>query len=246
VAKAAPDGHTLLVATSTPLAINPTVHKKLPYDPVSDFVPIALIATSPFTLVVNPSVPAASVSDLIRLAKEKPGELSYASAGPGSPHHLFFELLKSMTGIQATHVPYRGNVPAIADVVAGHVPTMFSDPSGLPLIKDGKVRALAASSAKRLPQAPEIPTIAEGGLSGFDAAAWIMVVAPEKTPPAIVERLHAEFKSISEQAELQERIVKNGQAPTVTPSVAELQSYVRSEVARWGKIVQQAGIAGSE
>ncbi len=151
-----------------------------------------------------------------------------------------------MTGIQATHVPYRGNVPAIADVVAGHVPTMFSDPSGLPLIKDGKVRALAASSAKRLPQAPEIPTIAEGGLSGFDAAAWIMVVAPEKTPPAIVERLHAEFKSISEQAELQERIVKNGQAPTVTPSVAELQSYVRSEVARWGKIVQQAGIAGSE
>jgi tripartite-type tricarboxylate transporter receptor subunit TctC len=171
VAKAAPDGYTLLVGTSTPLAINATLHKKLPYDPVADFVPVALIATSPFTLIVNPSVPARSLADLIRLAKEKPGGLSYASAGPGSPHHLFFELLKSMTGIEATHIPYRGNVPAITDVVAGHVPTMFSDPSGLPIIKDGKVRALAASTAIRLPQAPEVPTIAEQGLVGFDAAA---------------------------------------------------------------------------
>ena len=246
VAKAAPDGYTLLVATSTPMAINATVHKKLPYDPANDFVPIALLANSPFTLVVNPSLPAQSVSDLIRLAKEKPGELSYASAGPGSPHHLFFELLKSMTGIQATHVPYRGNVPAITDVVAGHVPVMFSDPSGLPIIKDGKVRALAASTAKRLPQVPEIPTIAEGGLSGFDAAAWIMLVAPANTPAAVVQRLHNEIKNISAQAEIEERIIKNGQTPTATPSVAELQNFVRSEIVRWGKVVQQAGIAGSE
>ena len=246
VAKAAPDGYTLLVATSTPMAINATVHKKLPYDPANDFVPVGLLANSPFTLVVNPSVPAQSVSDLIRLAKEKPGELSYASAGPGSPHHLFFELLKSMTGIQATHVPYRGNVPALTDVVAGHVPTMFSDPSGLPIITDAKVRALAASTAKRLPQLPELPTIAEGGLTGFDAAAWIMLVAPDKTPAAIVDRLHNEIRAISEQSDIRERIVRNGQTPTATMSVAELRNYVRSEIARWGKVVQQAGIAGSE
>ena len=131
-------------------------------------MPVALIANSPFTLVVNPSVPVQSVADLIRLAKEKPGQLSYASAGPGSPHHLFFELLKSMTGIHATHVPYRGNVPAITDVVAGHVPTMFTDPSGLPIIKDGKVRALAASTARRLPQAPEVAArIAEARIVRF-------------------------------------------------------------------------------
>jgi tripartite-type tricarboxylate transporter receptor subunit TctC len=246
VAKAAPDGYTLLVATSTPMAINATVHKKLPYDPATDFVPIAMLANSPFALVANPSLPVQSVSDLIRLAKEKPGQMSYASAGPGSPHHLFFELLKSTTGIQATHVPYRGNVPAITDVVAGHVPVMFSDPSGFPIIKDGKVRALAASTASRLPQLPEIPTIAEGGLSGFDAAAWIMLVAPDQTPTPIVERLHREIKEIAAQPEVQERILKNGQTPTPTPAVAELQNFVRSEIVRWGKVVQQAGIAGTE
>ncbi len=246
VARTAPDGYTLLVATSTPLAINATIHKKLPYDPVEDFVPVALIANSPFTLIVNPSLPVKSVPDLIKLAKEKPGQLSYASAGPGSPHHLFFELLKAMTGIEATHVPYRGNVPAITDVVAGHVPAMFSDPSGLPIIRDGKVRALGASSAARLLQAPDIPTIAEQGLSGFDAAAWIMVVAPAKTPADIVNRLHEELKTIAEMRDVREQIVENGQTPTTTPPVAKLRNYVQSEIVRWGKVVQKAGIAGSE
>jgi tripartite-type tricarboxylate transporter receptor subunit TctC len=246
VARAAPDGYSLLVATSTPLAINPTVHKKLPYDPVEDFVPVALIANSPFTLIVNPSLPVKTVPDLVKLAKDKPGQLSYGSAGPGSPHHLFFELLKATTGIEATHVPYRGNVPAITDVVAGHVPAMFSDPSGLPIIRDGKVRALGASTATRLLQAPEIPTIAEQGLSGFDAAAWIMVVAPAKTPPGVVSRLHEELKAISQLPDVQAQIVKNGQTPTVTPSIPELQQFVRSELGRWGKVVQTAGIAGSQ
>jgi tripartite-type tricarboxylate transporter receptor subunit TctC len=246
VARGAPDGYTLLVATSTPLAINAAIHKKLPYDPVEDFVPIALIANSPFTLIVNPSLPVKSVPELVKLAKDKPGQLSYASAGPGSPHHLFFELLKATTGIQATHVPYRGNVPAITDVIAGHVPVMFSDPSGLPIIRDGKVRAIGASTAKRLLQAPDVPTIAEQGLSGFDAAAWIMVVAPAKTPPGIVSRLHAELKTISQLPDVQAQIVKNGQTPTVTPSVPELQKFVQSELVRWGKVVQTAGIAGSQ
>jgi tripartite-type tricarboxylate transporter receptor subunit TctC len=246
VARAAADGYTLLVATSTPLAINASVHKKLPYDPIEDFVPIALIANSPFTLIVNPKLPVKSVPDLIKLAKEKPGQLSYASAGPGSPHHLFFELLKATTGIEATHIPYRGNVPAITDVVAGHVPAMFSDPSGLPIIRDGKARALGASTATRLLQAPEIPTIAEQGLSGFDAAAWIMVVAPAKTPADIVSRLHEELKTISQLPDVQAQVVKNGQTPTVTPSIPELRNYVQSELTRWGQVVQKAGIAGSE
>jgi tripartite-type tricarboxylate transporter receptor subunit TctC len=246
VARGAPEGYTLLVATSSPLAINAAIHRKLPYDPVEDFVPIALIANSPFTLIVNPSLPVKSVPDLVKLATDKPGQLSYASAGPGSPHHLFFELLKATTGIQATHVPYRGNVPAITDVIAGHVPVMFSDPSGLPIIRDGKVRAIGASTAKRLLQAPDVPTIAEQGLSGFDAAAWIMVVAPAKTPPGIVSRLHEELKTISQLPDVQAQIVKNGQTPTVTPSVPELQKFVQSELVRWGKVVQTAGIAGSQ
>jgi tripartite-type tricarboxylate transporter receptor subunit TctC len=246
VARAAPDGYTLLVATSSPLAINPTVHKKLPYDPVEDFVPVALIANSPFTLVVNPSLPVKSVPDLLKLAKDKPGQLSYGSAGPGSPHHLFFELLKAMTGIDATHVPYRGNVPAITDVVAGHIPAMFSDPSGLPIIRDGKVRALGASTGTRLLQLPDVPTIAEQGLSSFDAAAWIMVVAPAKTPTAVVEKLHAELKAISQLPDVQAQIVKNGQTPTVTPSMPDLQKFVQAELVRWAKVVQTAGIAGSE
>ena len=246
VARAAPDGYTLLVATSTPLAINATIHKTLPYDPVEDFVPVALIANSPFTLIVNPSLPVKSVPDLIKFAKAKPGQLSYASAGPGSPHHLFFELLKATTGIEATHVPYRGNVPAITDVVAGHVQAMFSDPSGLPIIRDGKVRALGASTATRLLQAPDIPTIAEQGLAGFDAAAWIMVVAPAKTPADVVSRLHEEIKTISQLPEVREQIIKNGQTPTTTPPIPELRKYVQSEIARWGKVVQKAGIAGSQ
>ena len=246
VARAAPDGYTLLVATSTPLAINATIHKTLPYDPVGDFVPLALIANSPFTLIVNPSLPVKTVPDLVKFAREKPGQLSYASAGPGSPHHLFFELLKATTGIEATHIPYRGNVPAITDVVAGHVPAMFSDPSGLPIIRDGKVRALGASTATRLLQAPDIPTIAEQGLSGFDAAAWIMVVAPAKTPADIVTRLHEEIKTISQLPEVRDQIIKNGQTPTTTPPIPELRKYVQSEIARWGKVVQKAGIAGSQ
>jgi tripartite-type tricarboxylate transporter receptor subunit TctC len=246
VARAAPNGHTLLVATSSPLAINPTVHKKLPYDPVEDFVPVALIANSPLTLIVNPSLPVNSLPDFVKLAKEKAGQLSYGSAGPGSPHHLLFELLKSMTGIDATHIPYRGNVPAITDVVAGHIPAMFSDPSGMPIVRDGKVRALGVSTATRLPQLPDVPTIAEQGLTGFAAAAWIMVVAPAKTPPAIVDRLHNELKTISQLPDVQAQIVKNGQTPTVTPPIPELRNYVKSELVRWGKVVQQAGIAGSE
>ncbi len=170
-AKAAPDGYTMVMAGSGSLAISATLYKKLPYDPVNDFVPLVLAGRIPFFLVVNPSLPVHSVAELVAYAKENPGKLSYASGGPGSPHHLYAELLKSMTGIEMTHVPYKGSAPALTDVVAGHVPLLFSDPvPSLPLIREGKVRALGVSTKIRSPSAPDIPPIAEAGVPGFDAA----------------------------------------------------------------------------
>ena len=170
-AKAAPDGYTMVMAGSGSLAISATMYKKLPYDPVKDFIPLTMGAKIPFVLVVNPSLPVHSPAELVAYAKANPGKLSFASGGPGSPHHLYGELLKSMTGIEMTHVPYKGSAPALTDVIAGHVPLLFSDtvPS-LPQIREGKVRALGVSTAVRLPSAPEIPPIAEGGVPGFDAA----------------------------------------------------------------------------
>ena len=177
VAKAAPDGYTSC-STSTPFAITVTLNKSLPYDPAKDFAPIALVSNAPFMLLVHPSRPMHSVGDLIKLAKEKPGQLSYGSAGPGSPQHLSFELLKTMTGIDLVHVPHRGDAPALTNLVAGHIPTMFGEPTPiLPVLKDGRVRALGVSSATRLPIAPEIPTVAEAGVPGFDFTSWQMIVA---------------------------------------------------------------------
>src|SRR5215467_9820530 len=178
VAKAAPDGYTLLMATPTPMAINFTLHKQLPYDPAADLTPLVMVAGAPFVLVVHPDLPVKSVKELIAYAKANPGKLSYGSGGPGSPHHLYAEMLKSMTGLEMAHVPYKGSAPALTDVVAGHIPLMFSDTvPALPLIREGKVRALGVSSAARLPSAPEIPPIAETGIPGFDAAGWGMIVA---------------------------------------------------------------------
>jgi tripartite-type tricarboxylate transporter receptor subunit TctC len=187
------------------------------------------------------------VPELVTYAKENSGKLSYGSGGPGSPHHLYAELLKSMTGIDMTHVPYKGSAPALTDVVAGHIPLMFSDtvPS-LPLIRAGKVRALGVSSAARLPSAPEIPPLAEAGVPGFDAAGWGMIVAPANTSTEIVARLHAELKTVVALPDVQQQIIGLGMVPVSSPPSEKLQSFVNSEMARWGKIVQQAGLAGSE
>ena len=183
VAKAAPDGYTILVALS-PLATNATLYKQLPYDPTKDFAPVARVADIPFVLVVNPSLPVHSVAELIAYAKERPGKLTYASSGPGSTLHLAGELLKSMTGIEMTHVPYRGSPPALSDVVAGHVNLMFSDPSSaVAQIKEGKVRPLGVSSLTRMPTAPDLPPLAEAGVPGFEAVSWSLFVAPANTPP---------------------------------------------------------------
>jgi tripartite-type tricarboxylate transporter receptor subunit TctC len=247
VARAAPDGHTMLMAPSPVMAINVTLHKKLPYDPAADFVPLALIVLSPYVLVVNPSLPVRSVADLISFAKERPGQLSFASAGPGTPHHLFSELLKSITGVEMTHVPYRGSIPALTDVAAGHVQLMFCDiPPALGLLAEGKLRALGVSTKERVGVLPDVASIAELGVGGFDAASWQMVVAPASTPQEIVERLHGEIKEFMAQHEVRAQIARHGMLPIDTPSVAGLNIFVKSEIARWGKLVEQAGVAGTQ
>jgi tripartite-type tricarboxylate transporter receptor subunit TctC len=247
VAKAAPDGYTLLMATPTPMAINVTLYKNLPYDPAANFIPLAMLGQSPFLLIVHPSLPVHSVRELIAYAKENPGRLSYGSGGPGAPHHLYAELLKSLTGIEMTHVPYKGSLPALNDVVAGHIQLMFCDiPPAAGMIEAGKVRVLGVSTKDRVPAFPDVPTIAEAGVPGFAVAGWFMLAAPAKTPPAIVARLHGELKSILAAPQMQDELRKLYLLPMETPSVEEMQSFVQSEIARWAKIVQQAGIAGSE
>jgi tripartite-type tricarboxylate transporter receptor subunit TctC len=247
VQKAEPDGHTLLMAPSPTMAVNVSLYKSLPYDPLVDFVPLALLAQTPFVLLVHPSVPANSVTELIAHAKANPGKLSFASVGPGVPHHLFMEVFKSMTGIQATHVPYRGSAPALNDVVAGHVPMMFCDIGpATGALQTGKVRALGVSSKFRVSGFPDIPPISEAGLPGFEAVSWQMIVAPAKTPRPIVERLNRELTEILALPESKQHVTNHGFVPVANRSVEALQEYVKSEIARWGQVVREAGIAGSQ
>lgn len=247
VAKASADGYTLLVGSSTQLAIQVTLHKKLPYDPAADFVPIALVASVPFVLIVNPSLPVHTAGELVALAKEKPGELSFGSSGVGGPPHLYMELLQTMTGTKMTHIPYKGTAEAIVDVLSGRVPVLMSDVApAAPLIAAGKVRALGVSSTTRVAVLPDVPPIAENGVPGFDAVAWIMAVAPAAAPPAIVEKLHADLKAIVAAPDTQQTLVKLGTIPIDSPPVPALQAYVKSEIVRWGKVVEHAGLAGSQ
>ena len=247
VARAAPDGYTLFMGTSTQLAIQVTLHKTLPYDPATDFAPVALVASVPFVLMVNPALPVRSVTDLIRLAKEKPGELSYGSSGVGGPPHLYMELLEAMTGIRMTHVPYKGTAQAIVDVVAGHIPIIFSDIApAVALLKEGRLRPLGISSGTRFETLPDIPPLAEAGVPGFDAVAWTMLVAPAKTPKEIVDKLAVEVKSIVASPDVRKLFIDTGNIPLSSLAPAELQTYLKAEIVRWGKVVEQAGIAGSE
>jgi tripartite-type tricarboxylate transporter receptor subunit TctC len=247
VAKAEPDGYTLLMGTSSPIAINVTVYKALPYNPATDFVPLAMVAESPFVLVVNNDLPVKTIPELIAYAKANPGKLSFGSGGPGAPHHLFAELFASMAGIKMTHVPYRGSLPALNDVLAGHIQLMFVDlPPAVGMISSGKIRALGVTPAKRLAALPDVPTIAEAGVPGYSAAAWFMVVAPAKTPQPVVDRLHTDLKEVLASAQTREQIHKLGLTPLDTPPIATMQDFVKSEIARWGKVVEAAGIAGSQ
>jgi tripartite-type tricarboxylate transporter receptor subunit TctC len=247
VAKANPDGYTLMMAPSATMSTNVTLYKSLPYDPVAELIPLAVIAQTPFVLVVNPSLPVHSVQDFIKWAKEQGGQLSYATVGPGQPHHLFAELFKSMTGVEMSPVPYRGSLPALNDVVAGHVPVMFVDlGAGLSIIQSGKVRALGVSPRTRVAAIPDVPSVAEAGVPDFDAASWQMLVAPAKSPRPVVDKLHAEIKSILALGETKDFIVKGGMLTFENPSVEGLQDFVKSEIVRWGKVVHQAGVAGSQ
>ena len=247
VAKAAADGYTIFSGSSTQLAIQVTLHKALPYNPATDFVPIALVASVPFVLIVNPSLPIRTAGDLIKLAKEKPGQLEFGSSGVGGPPHLYMELLQAMTGTKMVHIPYKGTAEAILDVVAGRVPILMSDVApAAPLIKAGKVRALGVSSTTRVAVLPDVPPIAENGVPGFDAVAWLMLVAPAATPMAIVNKLHTDLKAIVAAPDTQQKLVKFGVIPIDTPPVPELKAFVKAEIARWRGVVEHAGLAGSQ
>jgi len=247
VAHAAPDGHTLLIAPSGTLTTNVTLYKKLSYDPVKDFVPVALYTRVPFVLVVNPAVPAKTMAELVAYAKANPGKLSFGSTGTGAAPHLAGEMLKTMAGIEMTHVPYKGGPPALNDTLAGHVQLFFADTAITPpLLAEGRFRALGVSSLARVGVLPDVPTIAEAGVPGFDAVSWHLIVAPASTPRPIVDKLHAELKRVIASDEVWQQMVKMGLIPVDTPSVEELQSFVASEIVRWGKLVQQVGIAGTE
>ena len=242
MAKSEPDGHTLLFTAPGPLVVNQTLFTKgLPFDPAKDFAPIALFGTAPIVLMVNPGVPANNVKELIALAQKQPGKLHFASAGPGSTNHLSGELFKSMAKIDIAHVPYRGAGPAMNDLVGGHV-QMFFDllPVSLPQIKGGKVRALANAGATRPSALPDLPTMAEQGLAGFDASSWYGFVAPAKTPDAVVARLAEETQKILKSPEVIARIRELGSEPG-TVFRADFAAFMRNEAAKWGEVIRISG-----
>jgi len=242
VAKAAPDGYTLLVASTSTHVVAPGVYPKLEYDPIKDFAPISLMAVSPYLLVVNPALPAKSVKELVELARKQPGKLNYASAGVGSTTHLAMEMLKAASNTYMLHIPYNGNGPAGTAVISGQVEILFGSlPALLPHAKGGRVRALAVGTLVRAPSMPEVPTVAESGYPGFDASLWLAVMAPAGTPQPIIDRLHKEIVTVVQSADTRELLDKAGAEP-LTSSPAELAALVRDGVAKYAKIIKTAGV----
>jgi tripartite-type tricarboxylate transporter receptor subunit TctC len=240
-AKAPPDGHTILMAAST-LAINPVMYKKVPYDPLRDFAPVTQAASLPNVLVVHPSLPVNSLAELIAYAKARPGELNFASAGIGTSPQMSIELLKSMAGIDMVHIPYKGTAPGVVDLLAGQVKVMAPNVlTALPHIKSGKLRALAVTSGKRSRALPEIPTVAEAGLPGYDSTQWYGVLAPAGTPREIVARLHGEIVRALRDPEVGKRLEADG-AEAVGSSPEEFSAFIRSETEKWAKVARAAGI----
>jgi tripartite-type tricarboxylate transporter receptor subunit TctC len=242
VARSEPDGYTLLMATSTTLAINKTLYRKLPYDPVKDFTSIALLAAVPFALIINPMLPVKTLAEFISYAKSKPGDLAYGSAGNGSPQHLGAEMLRSAAGIDIRHVPYRGSVPAMLDVIAGHIPFMIVDlQPALQQIREGKVRVLGVTTPKRVAAAPDIPTLAEAGLPGFELVAWQGVVAPAGVPRGIVDQLAAQIDKLAADPATRDKLMALALEPLTGSTPDSFAAYVRSEVDRWAAVVKASG-----
>ncbi len=240
-ARAAPDGHTLFFGTTATQAILPHYHRKLPYDPVQDFAPVNLIAAAAYILVVNPAVQANSVKELIALAKQKPGALNFSSAGNGSTLHLTAELFKSMAGVDLLHVPYKGAAPALTDLLAGQINLTFNPASvALPYIKSARLRGLGVTSAKRSTLAPELPTIAEAGVPGYESTGWYGVLSPARTPDAIITRLNRELMNALRDREVKERFVATGVEPIGT-TPTQFAAYMRDEFVKWGKVVKATG-----
>ena len=240
-AKAPPDGYTLFMAAGAH-TLAPSLHAKLPYDIVSDFQPVSLAATGTYLLVVHPSVPAKSVQELIDLAKAKPGALNFASSGAGAPPHLAGVMFQKLAGVTLNHVPYRGDTPAIADLVAGHVQLAFLSIQPLiPQVKSGALRGLAITSGKRSPAVPELPTVAESGLPGYDIGTWWGLLAPAKTPRPVIDRLAASMRKASAVASIRERFAAGGiAAHSNTPE--EFAAMIKSEVARYRELASAAGV----
>jgi len=241
VAKSPPDGYTLLMGTVGTQAINVSLYAKMPYDAAKDFAPVVLVAGVPNILVVNPSVPVHTVAELIKLAKEKPGAINFASSGNGTSIHLSGELFKVMTGVQMSHVPYKGSAPALTDLIGGQVQLMFDNlPSALPHVKAGKLRAVAVTSAKRAPALPDVPTIAESGVPGFEATSWFGILAPAGTPRDIVTKINAEANKALQSAEMKEKLLSQG-AEAAGNSPEFFGDYIRSETVKWAKVVKESG-----
>ena len=241
VAKASPDGHTLLMGTVGTHAINASLYSKMPYDHVRDFAPIILVAGVPNVLVVHPSVPVNSVQELIAYAKANSGKLNFASSGSGTSIHLAGELFKTMAGVQMAHVPYKGSAPAVTDLLGGQVQLMFDNlPSALPHIKAGKLKALAVTSATRAAALPDVPTIAESGLAGFDATSWFGLLAPAGTPQPIIAKLNSEVAKWLASAEAKEKMAGLG-ANAAGHSTDEFVRHIAAETSKWAKVVKESG-----
>ena len=241
VAKAAPDGYTIMGGTISTHAINATLYKNLPYDPVRDFAAITLIARVPNMLVINNDIPAKNVAELIQLMKANPGKWSFASSGNGTSQHLSGELFKGMAGVEMQHIPYKGSPPALTDVMGGQVNMTFDNiTTAWTLAKSGKLRALAVTTAKRSPVAPDVPTLAESGLPGYEVGSWQGVFAPAGTPPDIVKRLNAEIVKIINSPDVQKKLLELGAEP-VGNSSEEFSALVKTEVVKWGDVVKKSG-----
>jgi len=242
IANAAPDGYTVGMADTGPLAINPALYRKLGYDPVASFVPVSLIANLPFVLVVHPDLPVHSVVELIALAKAKPGQINYASVGNGSSVHLATELFKTMAGVDLVHVAYKGSAPALQDLLAGQVQVMFVNLlSSLPAIQAGKLRLLAASTATRLVNLPNVPTVAEAGVPGYAYVSWFGMVAPARTPPDIVMRLNTELVATLAEPGIRSRLIEQGGVEPVGSTPDSFAATIQTDLARYADLVKRTG-----